>query len=91
VWQLSGNVGRRYVLSDSCFFSAEKDNVVRDALKARTGQKYVPFVFLDGKVVEGDALIEALRLPSGGPAAAKPMADAMFQSAGLRATGYYRP
>ena len=70
---------------------ADPGNVVRDELKVRTGHPYVPFVFLAGAPVEGDAFVTSLKVPSGSPPGTRPPAEAALAAAGLRATGYFRP
>lgn len=64
---------------------------MRDALKARTGHPFVPFVFVAGKHVDGDAFVASLKVPSGSPPGTRPPGEATLATAGLRATGYFRP
>jgi hypothetical protein len=59
---------------------------VKDALKARSGQEHVPYIFVGGKLHGGDAMVDALRNPG-------TAAKAIFEPAGVPCPGqggYFR-
>ena len=66
----------------------ENGNAVRDELKARTGDAYVPFCFVRGGHVPGESFVESLRVPTGSPVGTRPP---LVLRAGLHAPGFFRP
>ncbi len=58
---------------------------VRDALRAHTGQRSVPFVFIKGQLVDADAFAGALKAPG------EKAVDLLAQHGVTRGKGYFRP
>lgn len=65
---------------------ADNGNEVRDALKARTSQEHVPFVYVAGRFVPSAEVIPGLKAAGGKPAPLK----AVLEAAGVPAKGYFR-
>lgn len=64
---------------------ALEGDATRDALRAHTGQRSVPFVFIKGQLVDADAFAGALKAPG-------EKASALLEQHGVaRGKGYFRP